>query len=119
MNTPPLTAEQVHELAEAYKRMVTIATSLVRTADMDAELRGLQDHLSKKLFEHANEFLGSWMVCHYEYQPMIDLFANVQRRMMQVHQARAKNQQQLQAQAEPEPQGDANSTPENVIKLKL
>jgi hypothetical protein len=92
-NSTKLTRSDVQQLADAYRRYAELSTQTLETPNRDSELAGLRSYLTEKLFSHANELLGCWIVLDTEYQPLINGFVALQSRANAVLVAAARAQQ--------------------------
>jgi hypothetical protein len=92
MNTK-LTRSDVQQLADAYRRYAELSTQTLQTPNKDSELAGLRAYLTEKLFTHASEFIGCWIVLDTEYQPLINGFVALQSRANAVLVEAARAQQ--------------------------
>lgn len=94
MNTK-LTPEKVNSMVAAFRRYQELLNQTLETPNKQSEIIGLKEFLGKELFNHANEFIGCWIACYNEYEPLIKLFATVMLRATPVLEANAKAQEQV------------------------
>lgn len=83
-NTNPtsLTRLEVQKIIDAFGKL----NDLSEKAD-EAQIKALQEFVIEKLFTHASEFLGCWIVLQEEYDPLIRGFSGL---LARAHQTLAE-----------------------------
>lgn len=80
MTTPEqLDRQTAEELFKAYRDYVRIGMTQVRTPEMDVEFSAAEKFLQANLLRFTGELLGCWFRVANEYEPLLMVFASLQR----------------------------------------
>lgn len=99
-NISPLTRLEVQKIIDAFGKLNDLSEQVVisslKAAD-EAQRTALQEFVLDKLFTHASEFLGCWIVMNEEYDPLIRGFSSL---LARAHQTLGEAARQRQASAQ-------------------
>jgi hypothetical protein len=77
----PLNRETARDLVVSFQRYRELKSKSVLNPNEIAELDGTTAHLQSQLLEHAAEFINCWYAVVNEFEPLIGVFAAIQRRV--------------------------------------
>lgn len=76
-----LSHEEANKIGGAIARLAELNEKKLVDSNTAAEKRGLESYLQSALVQHAGEFLSCWFVVRHEYEPLVSVFAAMQRRI--------------------------------------
>ena len=77
---PSLNRQTVIELARALATIAENSNKKLVSKERDTETQTAEIFLSATLRAHASEFIGSWLACKDEYEPLMNGVAGLLRR---------------------------------------
>jgi hypothetical protein len=95
---PTLSQEQAMQLAQSYARFEFLRNATIKQPKDDAELRGLTEFMARTFIDHASEFIGCWFGVKNEYEPMLNIFAQMFNRVTGIQAQHAALVQAQRAQ---------------------
>lgn len=108
-NQPPqMTNAEVRQLGQSYARFHFLRNATIKQPKDEAELRGLTEYMATTFIDHASEFIGCYVAVKSEYEPLLNIFAQIVNRVSNIRAAQAAQQQAAEA---------AESAPANVSPL--
>jgi hypothetical protein len=88
-----LTAEIIQKAIEAQVRLHELGgNSTIINPKAEAEIIGLKKFLSEIYMEHGAELVGSWVIIHQEYQPLVTTLERIFNRVRNINAQRQANE---------------------------
>lgn len=67
----PLSVNDIHNMQVAMHKIKKLRSQSVVTPNLESEITGLTQFIVKTFLQHADEFVGTWIVMNTEYEPLL------------------------------------------------